>query len=120
MHIEDSGMSVIIIVMFFIQLVTLTSLYFTDRRLKRESKSGNKKVKMLTITKYKYFFMYYKRNEGVITKYAFVCMIAYYIVNLTLFTILTTQFFIDSSLSLTIPTATLCFLNIGLLYVSLG
>ena len=76
---------------FFVQAIALTLLYFTDKELKRISKSGVKQVKMLTLTKSRYLFVYTKRKEGVITRYAFRCMIAHYLLNAVVLTALSLQ-----------------------------
>ena len=120
MHEEYSRIFIALIAVFFLQFVTLMSLYFTDRRYKLESKSGIRKVKMLTLTKCKYFFVYNRRSEGLITKYVFKCMIAYYVVNITLFTILIILIFLENTPPMTILTGILCFSNIGLLLFSGG
>ena len=68
--------------LFSWQFFILFVLYFTDKKLKLYSKLGLRNVNMHTLTKCRYFFVYYKRKEGIITRRAFVCMIAYYIVNI--------------------------------------
>lgn len=95
-------------------------LYFTDRKLKLYSILSIRQVSMLKLTKFRYFFVYYKRREGVITKRAFVCMIAYYIVN----TIGGMAVFAPSiiALDLSLTNILICYLvsHIGLFMAAIG
>ena len=102
-------MDIMLVLVFIIQSATLICLYFADRGLKFASKSGIKQVKMLTTKKYKSFFVYYRRKEGVITKHAFVCMIALYIIDFVGLVAISIQFTMDaeSSLYLFFSTATM-------------
>jgi len=84
----DGGTLVILVVTFCIQLGALVFMYVADRELKLVLKVGIKQVEMLTLKKSKYFFVYSKRKGGVITKHAFKCMIAYYVMNTAGFTLL--------------------------------
>lgn len=76
------------------QIGSLVFLYVADRRLFFVSKSGVTQVKALKLLKtHRYLFVYYKRKEGHITKHAFKCMIAYYIINAVGCAALFIQFF---------------------------
>ena len=81
----------ILVILFIIQFMVLLCLYTTDRRIQFMSKSGIKQVELLALQKYKRFFVYYRRKDGLITKHAFVCMIAYYIINFAWFIIVLIQ-----------------------------
>ena len=96
-------MGALLILLLFIQPGALLFLYFHDKELKLLSKLDIKQVKMLTLpTHYRSFFVYYRRKEGLITKHAYIWMIAYYIVNgvgfVTLFIQLIYEFIIESDL----------------------
>ena len=100
--------------LLLLQIWVLWTLYSTDRQIKLVLKLGitQEKAKMYNLKKYKYFFVYYERKGGIISKNAFVVMIAYYIINLVGFYAAFSQFFIDGSV---VPLGYLIFLNIGLL-----
>ena len=87
--------------LFFIftsQASALILLYIADRGLKLASKSRAKQVEMFALTaKHKYLYVYYRRKDGIITKYAFMCMIAYYIINVTGCIVLFAQYIMDNS-----------------------
>ena len=107
-------MTALLVVLFFSQFGILLFLYISDRRLKHVLKSGIKPVKMLALTKSKYFFVFYKRKDGLITKHAYSCMIAYYMINSAGFATIITQIIVGSSL----PLATCCILafsHVGLI-----
>ena len=74
-------MLVLIILIFVAQLATLIYMYIGDRQLKWLSENGGEKAKLLALVKYKYCYVYYKRKHGIITKYVYLCMITYYIIN---------------------------------------
>ena len=71
----------LVVLVFMANALVLSFLYFTDRELKLLLQIGLGQYKLLSLNKWKYFFVFYKRKEGIITKHAYVCMIAYYIVN---------------------------------------
>ena len=73
------------------ELLILVFIYIKDKDLKLVSQFGVKKVKFVRLTRWKYFFVYSKRNEGVITKHSFVCMIANYLINGALITLFCIQ-----------------------------
>ena len=102
-----------LVVTFLLQLVVLHALYFTDRQIKLVLMLGitQEKAKMFNLKKFKYFFVYYRRKEGIISKNVFVGMIAYYIVNFIGFLTVFIQLFIDGSV---VPFGVLGFLNICL------
>lgn len=86
-------MIVIIVIILFAQFVTLVYMYVSDRRLQWLSDNGVEKTKMIALVKYKYFFVYYRRKRGLISKYIFRCMIAYYIINIAGVIAITIQYF---------------------------
>jgi len=71
----------LVIVVFLMQFGTLTFYYIADRELQFLSKSGIKQYEQITLTKWNYLFVYYKRKEGLISKFILKCMIVYYITN---------------------------------------
>jgi len=100
-----SDFLLVIIVVFLIQLGVIIFLYFTDKYLKLVSKAGIRQVKMYTLKRSRYLFVYQKRKEGIITKYAFVCMILYYMINIAgLITISIKMFIIGDNSSLVLTT----------------
>jgi len=123
MHtILNSGTFVFLVITLFIQCGTLAFLYIADKRLKFLAESGieirsklgvKKQVRVFILERYKYLFVYYKRKESIITKHAFLCMIAYYIINIVGFAVLTHQFVMGNSSF--IVGAIFCFLNLGLM-----
>ena len=101
-----SDFLLVIIVVFLIQLGVIIFLYFTDKYLKLVSKAGIRQVKMYTLKRSRYLFVYQKRKEGIITKYAFVCMILYYMINIAgLITISIKMFIIGDNSSLVLTTS---------------
>ena len=69
---------------FMSQVSVLILLYIADRGLKIVSKNRIKQVEMISLRKsHRNFLVRYRRKEGIITKFAFKCMIAYYIINAT-------------------------------------
>ena len=96
----------LLILIFIVQFVTIVWLYFTDRELKFAYESGIKQVKMITLSRSRHFFVYYRRKEGVISKYVFVCMIALYITDFVGLTAISIQFIIENDLYLSL-TATM-------------
>ena len=107
----------LIISMICWQAATLTALYFSDRKLKYLSKSGLGQADIFKLAKFKYLYIYYRRKEGLITKHAFLCMIAYYIINLTGFVAIIILYVSDNS-SLLEVVCVLVFFNIGLFTVT--
>ena len=71
----------VFVFMLLIELLLLMLIYTGDKELKLISQFGIKQAKLLELGKWKSFFIYYRRNEGTITKYGFVCMIENYIIN---------------------------------------
>ena len=112
---EIESMIALLCVIFINQLGILVFLYFADRTLKLLSKSGFKPVVIYTLQIYKRFFVYYKRKDGHITRFAFLFMIIYYIINITGFTAIFIQLILKSSLYLTQTSSILVFLHIALL-----
>ena len=110
-------MFTLIVLTFLIQFATLTYMYIADRKLKWGTANGYGKVKTLTLTKYKYLYVYYERKTGLITKYVFLCMIAYYLVNIVGALLLFILFIIASEILLT-TTCVILSLNGGLLVVA--
>ena len=111
-------MSVIIVITVLIQFGTLIFLYVADKRLKFASMCGIKQVTIFTLSKSRYFYIYYRRKEGRIIKHAFLCMIAYYIINVTWFIVIFIQLVMDNILSFTATHAILLLSNLVLFGVA--
>ena len=110
-------MNILIILLFILQTIVLACLYVTDKRIKFISNSGVKQIKLLTLTKFKYCFVYYRRKKGLISRHAFVCMIVYYTLNFTGFFVMF-LIFITGNISLLQTTCSVfLFLNIGLVFL---
>ena len=107
----------LIALVFLGNFVVLISVYITDRELKSLSQIGIKQFKMLKLYKWKYFFIFSRRKEGIITKHAFMCMVAYYVINSAGFIALLIQLIIKSDSFITANCVILGFLNIGLLFL---
>lgn len=110
-------MGILILLLFILHIIVLVCLYATDKRIKHISNSGIRQVNMLTLTRFKYYFVYCRRKKGLISKHAFVCMIVYYILNFTGFFIMSFQFITGNSSSLQTTCSILLFLNIGLVFL---
>ena len=92
-------MGAFIFLTIFLQYCALWLMYYRDKELKLISRLDIKPVKMLALPeKYRRFFLYYQRNEGIITKHAYVWMIAYYIINVVGFVVLFIQLIIESNI----------------------
>ena len=76
--------------------VILLYIYISDKDLKSVAYFSIKDVKFITLTKCKYLFVYHKRKEGIITKHAFLCTIANYIINGTIIIALLVSIIINS------------------------
>lgn len=63
------------------ELLLLVFIYISDKTLKLVSQFDIKQIKFVELIKWKYFFVYHKRNDGVIAKKSFVYSIANYIIN---------------------------------------
>ena len=109
-------MIVLIIIIFFNQFVTLAYMYSSDRRLQWLSDNGVEKTKMITLTKHKYFFVFYRRKRGLITMYIFKCMLAYYIINFWGVVAITIQYFAMNDII--ISAAIVCGINLILLHIA--
>ena len=109
-----------IAIVLLIQILTLVFLYLTDMERKFFSRSGVKQCKLLTLKRGKYLFLFYERKGNIITKHAFICMIAYYIVNGAGFAALLIQAITGNDSFEKDIFATLIFANIGLLIVVVG
>jgi len=98
------------------QLSTLLLLPVADRKLKFVSKQDIKHVEMFVLMKKsKYFFVFYKRKEGIISKHIYLCMLVYYIINVIGFISISIQLLFDNSHFLTATFIILGHLNLGLL-----
>ena len=102
---------------FITQFVALVFYYSTDRELKFLARGGIQQHEQLTLTKWKYLFVFSKRKEGIITKHIFICMIAYYIVNGAGFAVLLFLYFSKNGPLIGFCCAFLVFANIGLLFI---
>ena len=98
---EHNNTCVILVLILANQCCILMFIYNADRRLKHVLKSGIKPVKMRTLTKNKYLFVFYRRKEGLITQHAYLYMIAYYFINAIGFTTMLIQYTTESNYSLT-------------------
>ena len=98
-----------------LHVIILLCIYNTDKRIKSMLYSGIKQTSMLKQTSRKYFFVCYRRKEGLISKHAFVCMIIHYILNTTGFALLFIQFITRNNISMQITCSILLFLNIGMI-----
>jgi len=105
----------LIIIVLMMQSVFLVFLYITDMELKFFSQIGIKQCELLTLKKGKYLFLFFKRKENMITKHAFVCMVAYYIINCAGFIALLVQAITGNNSFVTESCVALVFSNIGLL-----
>jgi len=106
-------------VIFFMQFIALILLYFADRGLKIVSKIRAKQVDMFTLTKSKYLYVYFRRKEGIITRFAFKCMIAYYAINISGVIAIFAPFIMGNSSFLMGACGFLIFAHIGL-FVPIG
>ena len=112
----DTDMYALLILVFPVQFGALSFIYCADRDLKLALKIGVKKIRQYTLTNNnKYFFVYTKRKEGIITRYAFMCMAAYYILNFAGLISVLFQIITESTSFSTITTCIIIFLNLGLL-----
>ena len=107
----------LIAIVFMIEPVVLLFVYIADSELKLVSRIGIKQTKLLKLHKWKYLFVFSKRKEGVITKHAFMCMVAYYIINSAGFIALLVQLMIKSDSFITASCVIFGFVNIGLLFL---
>jgi len=106
---------ILIVLILLSQALALFLLYMSDRRQKYALKGGIKRVETFTLKKHKYLLVYYQRKKGIITKRAFIFMIAYYIINITGFIAIFVPYFLGNSSILLGTCCSLIFLNIGLL-----
>ena len=97
--------------------MTFLLLYGADKELKYLSKLSIKRVKLLTLARSKYFFVYHSRKENIITKYAFVGMIVYYIINILGLLLLLVHFITMNDLLL-IFSCVMFFLNLSVFMTS--
>ena len=98
-------------VIFFIQFIILVLLYFADRRFKIASNCRAMQVKMFTLEKNKYLYVYYERKKGIITQFAFKFMTIYYKINITGFLAIIVQLMIGNSPFLVMTCVILLFVN---------
>ena len=115
----DNNTFALLVLLFLEQSIVLIFIYCTDRELKYALKIGVKDSKLYKLTRCKYLFVYTKRKDGIITKHAFMCMIAYYILNFTGLISVFVQIIFGSVIfgiisSLTITICIFIILNIGL------
>jgi len=110
-------MLALFVFIFMSQVSVLILLYIADRGLKIVSKNRIKQVEMISLRKsHRNFFVHYRRKEGIITKFAFKCMIAYYIINATGFIAIFIQYVLGDNSFFTITSVIIVFANIGLIF----
>ena len=95
--------------------LVLAFLYSADRELKFLAQGGIQQHEQITLTKWKYLFVFSKRKDGIISKHAYRCMIAYYIVNGTGYVALLFLYIAKNDPFITISCIILAFANLGLL-----
>jgi len=105
----------LVVFIFMMQSGVLLYFYITEREMKFLSQIGIKQCEQLMLTKWKYLFVFSKRKEGIITKHAYVWMIAYYIVNGAGFVILFVLYIAKNDLLINVCFGVLLFANLGLL-----
>ena len=107
----------ILIAAFTVSAVTLLLIYGSDKELKYLHQLNIKKVKLLSLKRSKAFFIYSKREENKITLYAFICMIAYYVINILGVVLLFAHLITKCDLLFVLSCATI-YLNFLILIVS--
>ena len=119
MYCNEEKITVLLLIgmLFILHIIVLACLYVNDKRIKAMLSSGIKQIELLSLTKQKYFFVYYKRKEGFISKHAFISMIVYYILNFAGFVALFIQFITGNNSPLLTTCGILIFLNIGLIFL---
>ena len=103
------------VMVFLAQFGALVFIYCMDRELKAAMEIDVKNVKLYKLLKYKYCFVYHKRKDGVITKYTFQHMLAYYSINFTWLLIVLVQIITGNNSYLIMTCSIFMLLNLGLL-----
>ena len=85
-------MYMILIPISIIAFVTGLLLFAIDKELKYLNELGLKKVRLVTVKKFNFLFIYQKRNERIITKFVLVNTLIFYAINLLAITFLALHF----------------------------